>query len=125
MNYTIAIHNIYNNNSTYFSESVQRFRIAATPKYPTRIYTTSSLYTTNYFLPTSSYYAIKDSETNEYVIDFDNQYTQISADNNSSYFDVYMNGLEPERYYTILIKTELDNSTQVFDNDIIFKVIKG
>ena len=62
---------------------------------------------------------------NEYVIDFDNQYTQISADNNSSYFDVYMNGLEPERYYTILIKTELDNSTQVFDNDIIFKVIKG
>ena len=94
-------------------------------KYPTRIYTTSSLYTTNYFLPTSSYYAIKDSETNEFVIDFDNQYTQISADSNSSYFDVYMNGLEPERYYTILIKTELDSSTQVFDNDIIFKVIKG
>ena len=120
-----AFISVYNNNSTYFSESVQRFRIAATPKYPTRIYTTSSLYTTNYFLPTSSYYAIKDSETNEYVIDFDNQYTQISADNNSSYFDVYMNGLEPERYYTILVKTKLDNTTKVFDEDIMFKVAKG
>ena len=116
---------VYNNAETYFSQSVQRFRIAATPKYPTRTFATSSVYTTNYFLPTASYYAIKDSETNDYVIDFDNNYTQISADDNSSYFDIYMNGLEPERYYTILIKTELDSTTKVFDEDIIFKVING
>ena len=116
---------VYNNAETYFSQSVQRFRIAATPKYPTRTFATSSIYTTNYFLPTASYYAIKDSETNDYVIDFDNNYTQISADDNSSYFDIYMNGLEPERYYTILIKTELDSTTKVFDEDIIFKVING
>ena len=116
---------VYNNAETYFSQSVQRFRIAATPKYPTRTFATSSVYTTNYFLPTASYYAIKYSETNDYVIDFDNNYTQISADDNSSYFDIYMNGLEPERYYTILIKTELDSTTKVFDEDIIFKVING
>ena len=116
---------VYNNAETYFSQSVQRFRIAATPKYPTRTFATSSVYTTNYFLPTASYYAIKDSETNDYVIDFDNNYTQISADDNSSYFDIYMNDLEPERYYTILIKTELDSTTKVFDEDIIFKVING
>ena len=36
-----------------------------------------------------------------------------------------MNGLEPERYYTILIKTVLDGTTQVFDEDIIFKVTNG
>ena len=78
-----------------------------------------------HYLPTASYYAVKDLETNEFVINFDTQYTQISADQSGSYFDIYMNGLEPERYYTILIKTELDSTTKVFDEDIIFKVING
>jgi hypothetical protein len=36
-----------------------------------------------------------------------------------------MNGLEPERYYTILIKTVLDGTTKVFDEDIMFKVVNG
>ena len=116
---------IYNNKNNYFTQSVERFRIAAIPKYPTRVFSTSSVYTQNYYLPTASYYAIKDSETNEYVVEFDNTYTKISADSKSSYFDVYMNGLEPERYYTILIKTTLDGTTNVFDENINFKVING
>ena len=120
-----AFMSIYNNQNTYFTQSVERFRIAAIPKYPTRTFSTSSIYTTNYFLPTASYYAIKDSETNEYVIEFDDVYTKISADSKSSYFDVYMNGLEPERYYTILIKTTLDGTMNVFDENINFKVING
>jgi len=36
-----------------------------------------------------------------------------------------MSGLEPERYYTILIKTKLDGTTQIYDEDIMFKVING
>ena len=36
-----------------------------------------------------------------------------------------MNGLEPERNYTILIQTQLDGVTQVFDEDIMFKVVNG
>ena len=60
-----------------------------------------------------------------FVVDFDSNYTKISADYSSSYFDVYMNGLEPERYYTILIKTILDGTTKVFDEDIMFKVVNG
>ena len=31
-----------------------------------------------------------DSETNEYVIEFDSTFTQVSADTTSSYFDIYM-----------------------------------
>jgi hypothetical protein len=41
------------------------------------------------------------------VVDFDDQFTQLSADATSSYFDIWMNGLEPERYYAILIKSEI------------------
>ena len=79
----------------------------------------------NYYLPTASYWAVKDLYTNEYVIDYDDQFTQINADATSSYFDVFMNGLEPERYYTLLIKTTINGSTIVFDDQYSFKVING
>ncbi len=117
---------VYNNDGVYYSESIQKFRLAAFPKYPARNFTTSSVYTTNYYLPpSSSLYAIKDTDTNIFVVDFDPDYTRISADSTSSYFTVYMNGLEPYRNYTILIKTILDGSTKVFDDDLIFKVVNG
>tara|TARA_R110001606_G_scaffold34268_6_gene101287 strand:+ start:3074 stop:5263 length:2190 start_codon:yes stop_codon:yes gene_type:complete len=121
-----AFISIYNNAGTYYSQSIERFRIAAIPKYPDVVFQTASLYTTNFYLPKdSSSYAIKDTDTNEFVIPFNNTYTQISSDVTSSYFDVYMNGLEPERHYSILFKTTIDGTTKVFDEDIMFKVING
>ena len=117
---------IYNNAGTYYSQSIPRLRFAAMPKYPDRVFQTASLYSTNYYLPESqSLYAVKDTETNEFVIDFDNEYTRISSDATSSYFDLYMNGLEPERYYTVLVQTSIGGTTKVFDEGIMFKVTKG
>ena len=121
-----AFVSLYNNAGTYYPESVARFRLAAVPKYPPRVFSTSSYYTTNYKFPANvSLYSIKDSETNEIIVDFDPIYTRISADNTSSYFTLYMNGLEPERYYTVLIQTVIDGNTIVFDEGIMFKVING
>ena len=113
------------NPGIFYSESINRFRLNVRPTYPVRTFQTSSLYTTNHSLPIASYYAIKDLDTNEYVVDFDTTYTKISNDNNGSYFDIYMNGLEPERYYKILIQTTVDGSTMVKDEDYIFKVVNG
>jgi len=115
----------YNNSGVYYSESVQRFRIAAIPQYPAKVFQTSSGYLNNYYLPKQSFYALKDTETNEYVISFDDTYTKISADTTSSYFDIYMGGLEPERYYTVLLKSKIDGTTKVFNEDIMFKVTNG
>jgi hypothetical protein len=36
-----------------------------------------------------------------------------------------MSGLEPERYYKILIKTLINGSTIIFDDNYYFKVING
>jgi hypothetical protein len=113
------------NPGVFFPESVNRFYINVSPLYPTRTYQTSSLYTNLNYLPTASYYAIKDLDTNEYVVNFDNNYTQISADSTGNYFDVYMSGLEPERYYKILIKTTIQGSTIIYDDSYYFKVING
>ena len=113
------------NPGEFNQDAINRFYINLSPLYPTRVYQTSSLFTELHYLPTASYYAVKDLETNEFVINFDTQYTQISADQSGSYFDIYMNGLEPERYYAILIKTKIKNSTLILDDDYYFKVING
>jgi hypothetical protein len=111
------------NPGVFYPDSVNRFYINVSPLYPARVYQTSSLYTNLNYLPTSSYYAIKDLATNEFIINFDEQYTQISSDNKGNYFDVYMSGLEPERYYKILIKTIINGSILILDDDYYFKVI--
>lgn len=113
------------NPGLFYSESINRFRLNVRPEFPVRTFQTSSVYTDNFALPTSSYYAIKDLDTNEFVVDFDNNFTKISCDNTSNYFDVYMNGLEPERNYKILIKTVINNNVIVKDEDYYFKVTKG
>jgi len=114
------------NPGTFYSSSINRFRINARPEYPLQLWQTSSVYTNNYYLPSgSSYYAIKDLETNEYIVNFDTNYTKLSADATSSYFDMYMNYLQPERYYTVLIQSTIDGSTVVFNDQYYFKVING
>jgi hypothetical protein len=113
------------NPGTFYPESINRFRVNSSPLYPTRVFQTSSLFTNQYFLPETSYFAIKDLDTNEFIIDFDELYTQISSDIRGNYFDVYMSGLEPERYYKVLIKVILNGSTKIFDDNYYFKITNG
>jgi hypothetical protein len=123
---TNALLSLSNNKEHYYPEEIAKLKINAIEKFPARTYLTSSGYTKNFYLPSaSSLYAIKDSKTNEYVIDFDPSFTKISADENSSFFNLYMNGLEPERYYTALIQITINGETRIFDTDLEFKVIEG
>lgn len=120
--FTVSINE---NSGIFYPESINKFRVYSTPEYPIRVWSTSSLYTKNYYLPEESYYAIKDLDTNEYVIDFDDVYTKLSIDDLSNYFTLYMDGLEPERYYKILIKTIYNNQVIIIDDNYYFKIING
>jgi len=122
---TNLVSSLSENPGTYLPSSINRFRFNVAPKYPARVWTTSSLFTGTNYLPTASYYAVKDLDTNEFVIDFDTTYTKLSSDSDGNYFDIYMNGLEPERYYKILVKTNIDNSTLILDDNYYFKVTNG
>ena len=113
------------NEGVFYSESINNFRLNVRPKFPIRTFQTESVYTENFALPTASYYAIKDLDTNEYVVDFDADYTKISCDASGSYFKVYMNGLQPERYYKILVQTTIKGNTIVVDDENYFKVTNG
>ena len=113
-----------NNQNEYQQNSVQRFRIGTRDRFPARAFQATSVYLNNKALPTSSYWSIKDLDTEETVVHFDTTYTKISCDPTGNYFDVYMNGLEPERYYKILIKTIINGTTLVLDDNYYFKVIR-
>jgi hypothetical protein len=111
-----------NNKGEYNQYEKHKFRLNVRDLYPVRTFTTGSLYTSPKYLPATSYYALKDVKSDLTIIDFDDNYTKISCDSNGSFFNMYMYGLEPERYYKILVKTVIGGSTIIFDNDYIFKV---
>jgi hypothetical protein len=113
---------VSNNKNIFYNNEVVKFRIFAKEKYPPRVFSTTSLYIYNKLLPVSSSYSIIDMDTNNKVIDFDWNYTQLSADTTSSYFNLYMNGLEPERYYKIQIKSKINSGTYTYDDGYYFKV---
>ncbi len=111
-----------NNKGEFNQYEVHRFRLNVRDQFPVRTYATSSIYTTQKYLPSASYYSVKDVKSDLTIIEFDNNFTKISADTQGNYFDMYMYGLEPERYYKILIKTIISGSTLIFDDQYFFKV---
>ena len=111
--------------SEFEDSGVYNFRVKARDKYPARAFQTSSVYLNAKALPTSSYWGLKDAKTDEMVVDFDTSYTKISADSGSNYFIVYMDGLEPERYYQLMVKTVIGDETLVIeDKGNYFKVVR-
>ena len=113
---------IANNKGEFNEDEIYRFRLNIRDQFPVRTFSTSSLYTSPKYLPATSYYSIKDVKSDTTVVDFDNNYTKISADKQGNYFDIYMYGLEPERYYKLMIKTVISGSTLIFDDQYFFKV---
>lgn len=112
-----------NNGGIYQDEDNIRLRAFGREKYPKRVFQTSSFFEYNKTLPESSSFQIVDVDTNEAVIPFDDMGTKLSADGKSSYFEIDMESLEPERYYTIQIKTQIGNNTYVKNNNAMsFKV---
>jgi len=117
---------LYNNKKEYNQNDEALFRFHVRNKYPTRTFTTSSNYISNLKFKTlaNSLYSIRDAHSEEVVIPFDTNYTRLSHDDESSYFKIYMNGLQPERYYRILIKHTNNDGITIYDDDYYFKVVR-
>ena len=108
--------------STYKQDGKKRFRLTARPIFESTSFVTSSI-KTNYALPEDSYFSIRDTYTNEPIVDYSIG-TKVSCDSNGSFFDLYTNALRTNRFYYIEIKTSIDSSTLYFRDDKSFKVIK-
>lgn len=113
---------IKRNKEEFNQDEVVRFDVNVRDKYPIRAFQTSSIYLNQKVLPSTSYYSIVDYKTNEIIYDFDNNYTKLSCGGGGNYFSLNMSGLQPERYYKVLIKTIFGGETIIFDNNYNFKI---
>ena len=121
--FTTVIQNIP---STVKAGNIIRVNVFARPQFPLKNFNRQTQFTQfliPQYLPTSSYYAIKDNETEEIILDFDN-YTQLSCDPNGNYFMLDTTGFPQERYFKLLIKTEASGSIYTFDKGNVFKIVR-
>ena len=115
---------LYNSKQEFQRKSKQRFRLTTRKRYPDRTFTTESNYLDIQYLPATSYYSVRDAETNEVIIPFDTEYTKLSADSEGMYFDLHMEGFQPERYYKLLFRSDNTEGIQVYDEDYSFKIVR-
>lgn len=110
----------------YNQSEKAKIRINANYKYPQKTYTTQSYYVQNYYLPSSSYYEVRDAHTDEVILPFNTSGTKISCDTEGNYFHLWMDSFQPERFYRVVIKVETDggDTVNMFDNNYYFKVVR-
>ena len=115
---------LYGNQKEYNQNDITKFRIHVRDKYPDRSFSTTSNYLNVGYLTTGSFYSIRDAHTEREIIPFNDNFTKLSADSDGMYFNLYMNGLQPERYYRILLKHINLDSTTIYDDKYYFKVVR-
>ena len=109
---------------TYLEKSEPRFRLVFRERYPSRtIFKTPQDVVTKVLPSGSAFYSIRDAHTEEVLFDF-SEYTGISSDSTGNYFNLKMDGLQPERHYKIIYKVTASGSVNFYDNDFSFKVVR-
>mgnify|MGYP003669184884 CR=1 FL=1 len=107
----------------YSQKEIPKLRIVGRDRYPVKTFSTQSNYKNIKFLPTSSYYGVKDALTEEYVIPYSNLGTKLSCDTDGNYIKLDMNSFMPERYYKMCFQvTQSDSSVVIYDENFYFKV---
>lgn len=108
--------------SKYKVGSKPQIRVFGREKYPLKTYTNLYGYDDLKYLPSTTYYQIKDIITDEVVIPFSN-YSKVSCDSNGNFFKLNLYNWEPNREYYIEIKVDRDGVIEYFsDKDLTFLV---
>jgi len=109
--------------TSYKRGSKPTIRVFAREKYPLKTYTNTYSYRDVKYLPTTTYYQIKDVVTGEVVIPFDDDYTKISCDANGHFFKLNLTNWEINRDYYIETKINRNGVVEYFeDKDLTFTV---
>jgi hypothetical protein len=113
----------------YKENSKVRFRLVGRERYPEKTFSTTSDNLVVKALPSaSSFYSVRDALTEDKIVPFGSG-SRLSCDSSGNYFNFWMNGLQPERYYKITYRVQsgsgtADETDQYFDEDFEFKVVR-
>jgi len=111
----------------YKEKSKARFRFVGRTRFPAKTYSTTPSNLTVKYLPSgSTYYSIKDAETDDVIVPYGTG-SKVSCDTNGNYFNLWLDGYQPERYYKIEYRVQSGSGTadeidQYYDEGFTFKV---
>lgn len=104
-NVTIVPRNI---KEAYTQGEVDKVYFIVRDPYPDKRFDEKQRYRNTYYLPSESYYRIRDQVSGVVLQDFD-QYSAISCDTSGSYFVLDTSGMEVNRTYDIDLKVKKNN----------------
>jgi hypothetical protein len=112
---------IKNVRKEYLQGSIVKFEVFGREKYPTKSFGSTSDYLVTKTLPSTTYYSVKDAESEETLIDFD-EYSKVSCSSSGNFFTLDMSGLPQERYFKFRIKVVSNGTVEYYDDPQIFKI---
>ena len=107
----------------YRVNSTATIEVHARELYPSRTFSNNFAYNDVTYLPTSSYYQIRDLNSNDVIIPF-SDYSKISCNSDGNYFNLNLTNFEVDREYKIEFKVERSGSVKYFDDELTFEVIR-
>ena len=127
---------IYFNNlkPEYKEKSKVKFRFTGRELYPTRGFDTTPAALTVKYLPSGSralsqgtYYSVLDAASEDVIIPFGTG-SIVSCDSTGNYFNLWMDGFQPERHYRFQIKvvsgSGANETSMIYDDDYSFKIVR-
>ena len=116
----------------YNEKSIAKFRLVGRARFPERTFATTPANLTVKYLPSGStsgdgtFYSIKDAETEDVIVPYGSG-SKVSCDSTGNYFNLRLDGYQPERYYRLCYKVvsgsgTSDETQQYFDEGFTFKV---
>lgn len=96
-----------------------KFMVFARELYPLKTFSSEFIYSTVKFLPQTTYYQIRDLNSDDIIIPF-SDYSTVSCDSNGNYIDIDFTNWEANREYKIEFKVVRDGNEYYYDNDDTF-----
>lgn len=113
---------IKNFKKEYRVNTTPKLRVVGRDLYPVKTFSSTAQYGISKFLPTTSYYQIRDYHSDDIIVPF-SDYTKLSCDSNGNYFNLNLSNWEVDRVYKIEFKITIDGVDNFFDEDYTFKVV--
>lgn len=107
----------------YTSGEIDKVRLVVRDQFPDKRFDSTQRYKSVYYLPSESYYRIKDKVSNVVIYDFDS-YSAISCDTSGSYFTLDTSWLDVNRYYTVDLKIKQGNLVFFPEFEYTFRIDK-
>jgi hypothetical protein len=108
----------------YKLNTTKIIRLVGREKYPLKTFTNAFATDVVKYLPSTTYYQIKDYQSNDVIIPF-SEYSKVSCDSKGNYIKFDFTNWQPNRVYKIEFKVESDGDTIYFDDKITFKIVEN